>query len=85
MRLPDEGTSGQNGALVGMLERAVILILGFSGQLGAIGFVLAAKSIARYKQLEDKAFAEKYLIGTLLSAVISLVCLVAGKALLRTE
>ncbi|MDD2442658.1 MAG: hypothetical protein PHN53_13505 [Eubacteriales bacterium] len=85
IRLPDEGTSGQNGALVGMLERAVILILGFSGQLGAIGFVLAAKSIARYKQLEDKAFAEKYLIGTLLSAVISLVCLVAGKALLRTE
>ena len=85
IRLPDERSSSPNGALVGMLERTVILILGFNGQLGAIGFVLAAKSIARYKQLEDKAFAEKYLIGTLLSAVISLTCLVVGKALLQTR
>ena len=35
---------------------------------------LTAKSVARYKQLEDQTFAEKYLVGTLLSAVISIAC-----------
>ncbi len=61
------------GFWIGVLEREIILILGVFGQYGAIGFVLTAKSIARYKQLEDKKFAEKYLIGTLLSALISVV------------
>jgi hypothetical protein len=37
------------------------------------GFVLAAKSIARYKQPEDKSFAEKYLDGNLTSASIAFV------------
>lgn len=62
------------GAWIGMLEREVIFLLGLLGQFSAIGFVLTAKSVARYKQLENKAFAEKYLIGTLLSAFIALVC-----------
>ena len=43
-----------------MLEREIILILGLMGQFGAIGFVLTAKSLARFRQLEDKEFAEKY-------------------------
>ena len=55
------------GMWIGILEREIILMLGLLGQYGAIGFVLAAKSLARYKQLENKAFAEKYLVGTLLS------------------
>ncbi len=38
----------------------------------AIGFVLTAKSIARFKQLEDKDFAERYIVGTLLSVGIAL-------------
>lgn len=62
------------GSWIGILEREIILILGCMGQYGTIGFVLAAKSIARYKQLEEKVFAEKYLIGTLLSAFIALCC-----------
>lgn len=63
------------GALIGILEREIILLLGLLGQYGAIGFVLTAKSLARYKQLENKAFAEKYLVGTLLSAFIAFVCI----------
>jgi len=59
------------GRMIGKLERLIISILVLCNQVGAIGFVLTAKSIARYKQLEDKAFAEKYLVGTLTSAVIS--------------
>ncbi len=62
------------GSWIGILEREIILMLGLLGQYGAIGFVLAAKSLARYKQLEKKAFAEKYLVGTLLSALIAIAC-----------
>jgi len=40
----------------------------------AIGYVIAAKSIARFKKLEeDKQFGEYYLAGTLLSVLIALV------------
>lgn len=69
---PKEGA--KIGSWIGILEREIILMLGIMGQFGAIGFVLAAKSLARYKQLESKAFAERYLVGTLLSAVIAILC-----------
>ena len=37
-------------------------------QISAIGFIYTAKSIARFKEIEqNKAFAEYYLIGTLFS------------------
>lgn len=71
-----------SGYLIGILERIIILTLGLNAQLGAIGFVLAAKSLARFKQLEDKNFAEKYLLGTLLSVAISLFCITIGNFLL---
>ena len=45
-----------------------------AGQLGAVGFVVAAKSLARFKQLEDKDFAENYLVGTMLSFLFAMVC-----------
>ena len=67
------------GSWIGILEREIILILGLMGQFGAIGFVLTAKSLARFKQLENKSFAEKYLVGTLLSAFISIVCIALYK------
>ena len=43
-----------------------------NNQFGVIGFVLTAKSIARFKQMENRNFAEKYLIGTLTSFLIVL-------------
>jgi len=73
----------KSGYLIGILERVIMLTLGLNGQLGAIGFVLAAKSLARFSQLNDKTFAEKYLVGTLLSVLISLFCIVLGNSLLK--
>jgi hypothetical protein len=67
------------GSVIGQLERMIIAILLLCGQYSAIGLVLTAKSIARFKQLEDKAFAEKYLIGTLISLAIALVATMAVK------
>ncbi|UWG96381.1 DUF3307 domain-containing protein [Dehalobacter sp. DCM] len=71
-----------NGYLIGVLERIILLTLGLNGQMAAFGFVLAAKSLARFKQLEDKDFAEKYLVGTLLSSAVSLFCIMLGNAVL---
>lgn len=60
------------GAYIGIIERLLLISLVASSQYGAVGFVLAAKSIARYKQIEvDPQFAEYYLIGTLTSSTIA--------------
>lgn len=61
------------GAAIGILERLIIAVFTLCGQPAAIAFVIAAKSLARFKQLEDQAFAERYLVGTLLSSLLALV------------
>jgi hypothetical protein len=42
------------------------------GYWSALGFVIAAKSIARFKELDEKGFADYYLIGTLASVLVAL-------------
>lgn len=60
------------GRIIGALERCTIALLISAGQYAAIGLVLTAKSIARYDKIaHDPAFAEYYLLGTLLSALIA--------------
>lgn len=62
------------GEFIGILERLIIYILLLMNQFSAIGLVLTAKSVARYNKIaEDKAFAEYYLLGTLLSTVLVIV------------
>jgi len=73
----DTEEENKSGFLIGVLERICILTLAILGQFTAISFVVAAKSLARIKQLEDKDFAEKYLVGTLLSVVVALICGIA--------
>ena len=62
------------GKWIGILEREIILLLGLIGEYSAIGFVLAAKSLARHNQFNEEGFAEKYLVGTLLSSLIAFMC-----------
>jgi len=58
----------KRGKVIGVLERAVLYLLMLTGDYSAIGFVLAAKTLVRFKELEDsKDFAEYFLIGTLAS------------------
>ena len=63
------------GAYIGFLERVLVVALVLLNAPTAIGFVLTAKSVARFKQLEDQSFAERYLVGTLLSVGIALVAI----------
>ncbi len=63
------------GRLIGILERLILLLLLTQNQYGAIGFVLTAKSIARYNKIaESPEFAESYLLGTLLSSLLAIIC-----------
>lgn len=76
-----EENDPQAGRIIGKLERIIISVLILCNQFGAIGFVLTAKSIARFKQLEDKNFAEKYLVGTLASVTIAFITTIVLKEL----
>ena len=61
------GGMKQAGKYIGNLERAIIVVLVFNGAYSALGFVFAAKSIARFNRLKDRQAAEYYLVGTLAS------------------
>lgn len=60
------------GRLIGILERLLIYAFVVANQFSGIAFILAAKSFARFKELEDKKFAEYVLIGTLSSAFLAI-------------
>lgn len=74
---PAEGSEARRvpgtGHVIGLLERFLVLTLVLLGEWGALGLILAAKSIARFKELEDRRFSEYYLLGTLTSVTIAMV------------
>ncbi|MCF6137396.1 DUF3307 domain-containing protein [Pseudalkalibacillus berkeleyi] len=70
----------QIGRYIGMIERVLIMIFIVQGIPHGMTFLIAVKSLTRFKQFESKAFAEYYLIGSLLSATIGIVL---GYAILR--
>jgi len=71
------------GRAIGLFERFIILTFVLLSQYTALAFVLAAKSIARFKELEDRNFAEYYLVGTLASVSFALFCGLIMKFLLK--
>ncbi|CAM3724624.1 DUF3307 domain-containing protein [Mesobacillus zeae] len=60
------------GKLIGYLERLLVILLTFYSAYPAIGFIVAAKSIARFKQLDDRDWAEYFLLGTLASMLLGI-------------
>lgn len=61
------------GKLIGYLERLLVVLLTAAGAYQSIAFIIAAKSIARFKQLNDRNWAEYFLLGTLSSIFLGLV------------
>ncbi len=85
-RVEDRTTSAidiARGRTIGALERALALTLVLLGEYAAIGWIIAAKSLARFKALEDREFAEYFLIGTLASFLLALVAGIGMRILLR--
>jgi hypothetical protein len=62
-----KSASPRTGKVIGYLERFIGLTLVLVGEWSALGLLLAAKSIARFRELDDREFGEYYLIGTLAS------------------
>lgn len=77
-----EATSCSNiknaGALIGNLERILTIIFVILGQYEAIGFIVAAKSLLRFKDT-DTAKTEYVLAGTFLSFGIAIICGILAK------
>ena len=60
------------GAIIGILERCLVLTFVLSGDYGAIGLILAAKGLLRYPEIkdgQDQKMAEYILVGTMLSLI----------------
>jgi len=70
----EKSSSMKLSAAIGYLERALIFLLTLRGHPEAIGWIFAAKSIARFRELESRRFTEYYLIGTLTSIFWALLC-----------
>jgi len=63
------------GKYIGWLERFLIVTFVWAGEISAIGFIVAAKSVFRFGEIKDKEnrkLAEYILIGTLASFSIAL-------------
>jgi len=72
------------GATIGVLERLIVCALVLTGQIVAIGLVIAAKTLARFRQLDDRRFAEYYLVGTLASVTLALATSIVAAAALAS-
>jgi hypothetical protein len=59
------------GRYIGMIERLLIIIFIVQGFPHGLPFLIAIKSLTRFKQFENKQFSEYYLIGSLFSALIA--------------
>ena len=70
--IPQDDGLEKAGARIGYLERIFVLTFVLTGHYTAIAVIFAAKSIARFKELEKRHFAEYYLIGTLSSILFAL-------------
>lgn len=68
------------GRLIGDLERTLVLSLVLTGNFTAIGFVVAAKSVARWEFL--RTHAEYFLVGTFCSMGLALIIGMAAARLL---
>lgn len=74
-----EGLSNA-GLYLGWLERGLLVIAFAIGSFTAVGLIIGAKSVARFPEFKSRAFAEYFLIGTLISVAIA----AAGGWVLRT-
>jgi hypothetical protein len=76
------GASARVGATIGILERILIVVFVLTGTDVAIGFVVGAKTLARFRLLDDRDFAEYYLLGTLASVSVAIISALVGRAAL---
>lgn len=84
--IPDNGTQSlpNAGRVIGNVERTLTLVFVMLGQYEAIGFLLAAKSLLRFREA-DTVKSEYVLVGTLLSFAIAILAGVAVELLIESN
>jgi hypothetical protein len=60
------------GRLIGNLERLVLTLVVVAGSYAALGFLVAAKGLIRSEELQEREFAEYFLVGSLCSVLVAL-------------
>ena len=66
------GEEWQRGKVIGNLERLLIYFLVQLNLPAMVTLIVGLKAVARFKQLEEREFAEYFLIGTLSSLLFAL-------------
>lgn len=64
---------GNAGLYIGWLERTLVITAMAMQSPALVGLILTGKSIARFPEFREARFAEYFLIGTLLSFLLSIV------------
>ena len=86
--VPTNGEENQSlpnaGHVIGNVERMLTLVFVMLGQYEAIGFLLAAKSLLRFRET-DTVKSEYVLVGTLLSFGFAILVSVAVKLLIESN
>lgn len=86
--ITDVGTTDskleETGRLIGNLERILILSFVLLNQFAAIGFLLTAKSVLRFKETEASKMSEYVLLGTLISFSIAIIIGLTINGLLKS-
>lgn len=72
------------GRMIGILERMLLTVFMAVQAYQAIGLQIAAKGLIRSKELEDRGFAEYFLVGTLASTLLAIGAGVLIQLLFRT-
>lgn len=78
--VPNDSSDGESephgafhsGALIGTLERVLMIVLIVMSQYEAIGFLIAAKSILRFSSVNESEKSEYVVAGTFISFCIAL-------------
>ena len=78
-----EGELLRTGRVIGMLERVLLFLILVQGEWAAVGFVIAAKSVVRFPELNKRDFAEYYLLGTLASFLFAILSVLLYEQWLR--
>jgi hypothetical protein len=60
------------GRLIGNIERLLLVTMVAMHSYEALGFLIAAKGLIRSRELENRSWAEYFLVGTLASTLVAL-------------
>jgi hypothetical protein len=61
-----------HGTMIGQIERLIVVLVVMGGNLQALAFFFAAKGLIRSKELEERARADYFLLGSLASFLVAL-------------